>query len=111
MNELKKIFFIYQNLMWYAGQARGEYAKLGSFIPETLMIITYFTVRGIDIKIWHIPLAYLAIMMLAVVIGKFLVVIGVAKYNATLGNTHNPELQKILTILEDDKRRKNNARD
>ncbi len=86
--------------MWYAGQTKSEYGKIGSWIPETLMLMTYLSVKGIDIVWWQIPVAYMILMILAALIGKFLVVIGVTKYVTTLGNDHNPEIQEIIKLLK-----------
>jgi len=82
--------------MWYAAQARGEYAKIGSFIPETLAIITLLSVRGVSVPFWHIPLYYLTLMIVAAGVGRFLVWVGILRYNTTLGNNHNAELRELL---------------
>jgi hypothetical protein len=100
MDFLKKIFFSYQKVCWYVNLAKGEYAKVGSFIPETLMVMTYLTVQGVKIESWYIPIFYLLIMGVAAIIGVFLAKIGVAKYNTTLGNAHNEELTRILSLTE-----------
>lgn len=86
--------------MWYAGQTKSEYGKIGSWVPETLMLLTYLTVKGVEVKPWYIPLAYFLLMIVAALVGKFLVVIGVVKYTTALGNEHNEDLQKIIKLLE-----------
>ena len=96
--KLKTLFLFYQRGMWYTNQAKGEYAKIGSFIPETLMIMTYLTVKGIEVKGWYVPLAYLLLMVIAAGLGKFFVLIGVTRYNNSLSNDHNAE---IMGIRED----------
>lgn len=97
---LKKIFFRYQQFLWYAGQAKSEYGKIGSWVPETLMIMTYLTVKGVEIKPWYIPIAYLSLLVIAALVGKILATIGVVKYVTKLGNEHNEDLQKIIKLLE-----------
>lgn len=101
MELLKKLFFSYQRLAWYINQAKGEYAKFGSFIPETLMIMTYLSVKGVKVETWHIPFFYVLVMIVAALIGKTLDLVGVVRYNQSLGNKRNDELIKILKDLEE----------
>jgi len=82
--------------MFYAGQTKGEYGKIGSWIPETLMVMTYLTVKGISVKWWYIPIAYLILMSVAAVIGKLLLMTGVLKYVNKINNSHNEEITEIL---------------
>ena len=93
-------FEIYQKGMFYVSQFAGEYGKIGRFINETLMIATYLTVKGTDVKPIHIIGLYLFIILFAAIIGKILVAIGVADYNNRLANAYNPEIQKIVKDLE-----------
>lgn len=97
---LKWLFFKYQRALWYAGQAKSEYGKIGSWIPETLMLLTYLTVNGFKVQVWHIVIAYIILIILAALIGKFFVVIGVTKYTTSLGNEHNPELTEVLERIK-----------
>jgi len=97
---IKLLFFKYQKVMFYVAQAKGEYGKVGSFIPETLAIMTYLSVKGIDIKWWFIPIGYALIILIAAIIGKILDLIGVVRYNQTLGNKRNEELQAIIQDLQ-----------
>ncbi len=89
--------------MWHASLAKSEYAKVGSFIPESLAVATLLKVSGYNVPFWHYPLYYLVIMVIAAVVGRFLAYIGVAKINATYGNQHNPEIQEIITLLKEKK--------
>lgn len=96
----KSIFFTYQRVMWYAQVSKNEYAKIGSFIPETLGILIYLQIRGIQTPIWQVPLYYVCLMIVAAAVGKILTVIGVMRYGNKLSNEHNEELSEILRILK-----------
>ena len=100
---MKKLFFSYQKAFFYVNVFKGEYAKIGSFIPETLMIMTFLTVRGVEVKTWYIPVFYIGIVIISGLIGKFLVLIGVSRYNNKLSNKQNEELMEILEILRKQK--------
>lgn len=97
---LKKLFFSYQRLFWYVGQAKTEYGKFGSFIPETLTILTYLSVKNVEVKAWHIPIAYIFLLLIAGLIGKVIAWLGITKYNNTLNNDHNKEILEILERLK-----------
>lgn len=97
---MKQLFFWYQKVMWYAAQSKGEYAKVGSFIPEAISLVTLLTVRGVRIPLWQIPIFYLLLLVVAALVGKVLVILGVARYNNTLANTQNAELQEILKTIK-----------
>jgi hypothetical protein len=101
MEYIRKLFFGYQKIAWYVNQAKGEYAKFGSFIPETLTLMTYLSVKGIEIRWWYVPLFYGGIMVIAGILGWFLAYIGVVKYNNSLANSHNEEISEILKILKE----------
>lgn len=89
----------YQHWTFYAAQADGEYAKIGRFLTPTFTLLTFLRVSGVIIKFWEICLAYLLIYSLAVVIGYWLVKMGVVSYNQKISNAQNPELLEILEIL------------
>lgn len=95
-----KLFFDYQKIMWYTNVFAGEYAKPGKFINETLLITTALAVRGIRPSFFIIVVAYISILVLAAVIGKILVFIGVVDYNNRLGNKTNPEIMEILERIK-----------
>lgn len=86
--------------MFYTGQAYGEYSKAGRFINEGVLIATFLAVRGVEIPFWQMPLIYLAVMVIAALVGKFLVVIGIVKYNTRLANKENEDLMEILERLK-----------
>jgi hypothetical protein len=86
--------------MWYMGHAKGEVTKPLQFWNETLLILTYLSVQGTTIKIQYILLAYLILFIFMVAIGKLIVKMGVVNYNTQLGNSQNPELLKILHIVQ-----------
>lgn len=98
---LKKIFFGYQKLFFYINLTKGEYAKVSGLLYETLAIMTLLAVRGINPEIWKVVLIYIFILfVIGGGVGKFLAWIGLAKYNASLSNTHNPEFQILLSKVE-----------
>jgi len=86
--------------MFYAAQTKGEYGKIGSWVPEALMIMTFLAVKGVVLEWWYVPIAYVGLLLIAAVIGKFLLATGVLKYVTKINNEHNPELQEILSILK-----------
>lgn len=97
---LKKAFYSYQKCFFYVNTAKGEYAKIGSFIPETLMILTYLKLNGVSVKVWQIPLFYLGLILIAGVGGWILAErIGVQRLNNTIGNEHNEQITEILTRI------------
>lgn len=102
MNWLKKFYTQdYQHWTFWAAQADGEYAKIGRFLTPTFTLLTFLRVSGVVIRFWEICLAYLIIYTLAVVIGWWLVKLGVVSYNTRLGNDQNPQIQQILKQQEE----------
>ena len=91
----------YQKWMWYANITQSEISKPMRFMSETLQIATYLAVIGIVIKPTTWATIYLAIFVVAGVIGKFLLDWGVVKYLTSLGNEHNPEITAIKKGVED----------
>lgn len=101
MRELAhKIFLRYQKLMWYANQAKFEAYKPLSVINEFLIIVVWFEVRGIQFTYTQLAGAYVLLQLVFILIGVFLTKIGIVKFNTTLGNKQNPELIKILRVVE-----------
>lgn len=96
---IKKIFFKYQQFMWYTSQAGNEISKPLRFYSETLLLITALGIYGIKFTISQILLFYIFIILIAGMFGIFITRIGVVKYNQTLSNEQNVELQKIIKKL------------
>lgn len=94
---LKKAFFGYQKMFFYINIAKGEYAKLSGLLYETLGILTLLALHNINPKLWQVVLIYILILFgVGTIAGKFLVWVGIVKYNNSLGNKQNSELTEIL---------------
>lgn len=94
---LKKIFFIYQKGLWYISHTAGEYGKLAGFVNNILLFATVLaTVFNIHLTLRQMVSLWLILMIACLLIGVFLVKIGVVAYNARLGNSQNKELLEIL---------------
>lgn len=91
---------VYQRAMFYASQFGSEVGKPLRFITETLQVATYLTVIGFIVKPYMLVFVYIFILLAAIAIGRWLAYIGIVKYNTTLNNNHNPELQRILQELQ-----------
>ena len=86
--------------MWYMGIAKGEITKPLQFWNETLLILTFLTVRGIETKISYIVIAYFLVFFAFIAIGKIIVELGIVKYQTMLGNSQNNELLEILERIK-----------
>ena len=85
---------------WYMGVAKGEITKPLQFWNETLLILIYLkTINIVPTIYWTLGI-YIIIYVLFVVVGKFLVWLGVLAYNTRLGNLQNPEIMEIIKRLE-----------
>lgn len=82
--------------MWYMSHSKAELNKPLQFWNETLLILTFLTVRNINVPTGTVVIIYLAVFLALVIAGKILVKIGVVRFNTRLGNTQNPELLEIL---------------
>ena len=86
--------------MWYMAQAKGEIIKPLQFWNETLLILTFLSVKGINVKIsWMIGI-YLIVFIFIIIIGKIIVKIGMVSYTIKLGNSQNLELLEILERIK-----------
>lgn len=98
---LKSIFFKYQKAMFYVAQTGSELGKPLRFFVEFGILILLLDKVGISLTIYHQILIYLGILIFAMIFGWFMVHIGVTKYNTTLANKQNEEIQEILKILKE----------
>jgi hypothetical protein len=97
MKILKFIFFEYQKALWYIGQSATEYGKLAGFVNNILLAATFLaTVFGIHLNLKQLLILWFILMISCLVLGIFLVRIGVASYNTRLANKQNMELMEIL---------------
>lgn len=122
MNEKQKlktlgrpVLYFYQRMFWYIQNAKNELLKPLGFYNETLLILTFLSVRfDFNPGVQSIILAYLAALALLSVIGKIVVKVGVVDYNNTINNRQNPELMAILKSINEIKAEikeiKNNGR-
>jgi len=93
---LKKLFYLYQRSFWYLNFAADEANKPLRLWNETLLLLTFLAVRGINVPGKWVILTYIAVIFIASVVGKVIVKLGIVKYNKRLGNSQNPELLEIL---------------
>lgn len=98
--KIKSILFEYQKIMFYIGQASGEFGKPLRFMSEFILIILWLKTFGIDLTFGQQAIIYLVLMCIAATIGFILLRLGILKFNTRLSNTHNLEIQKILKKLE-----------
>ncbi len=104
---MKKLFFLYQDSMFYIAQTAGEYGKLAGFVNNILLAATFLaTVFNIHLSLKQLALLWFVLMMSCYGIGIVLVRTGVTAYNARLANKQNPELLEILEILKEMKHAK-----
>lgn len=96
----------YQGIVYAISVARAEYEKIGSFFTPTLLLLTVLKLY-LNIHWWVVPLVILFATISAYWVGKFLIIQGVPKKTAQLGNQQNPELMEILTWIRKQKNANN----
>ncbi len=97
----KKIWFTYQLSKFFEGAAMQEYSAIINFVnPATLGIwLLVFKSFGL-LKVWWLLIIFEVIRkILFILIGIFLVDKGSVKYQASVSNSQNPELQEILSFI------------
>lgn len=92
---MKKLFFVYQRMMWYASQTGAEMSKPLRFYSETALLVILLKSFDIIVNWKQAIIFYLLIMIFAISLGKFLTRIGVVAYNNQLANQQNELLLKI----------------
>ena len=90
--------------MFYVSQTGTELSKPLRFYSETMLLLALLAIYGYKFTITQILGFYIFILFIAGIIGYMLVKIGVTAYNTKLSNEQNPELKKIIKILESDKK-------
>lgn len=98
---LKRALYFYQRFFWYVAQAKNEGLKPLGFWNETLLILTFLSVRGYEPTVPMILGGYTFLLILAVIIGKIIVVLGIVRYNNRINNHQNAELMEILNRLKE----------
>lgn len=96
----KGLLYLYQRLFWYVSLAKNEALKPLGFWNETLLILTFLAVSGQRPALKYILIAYVAILLIAAIIGKIIVGMGIVKYNTKIANHQNPELMEILDEIK-----------
>lgn len=94
------LWYWYQVAMWYLSLTAGEYGKIGRFVNEFLLLMTFLTVRGIRITKKQAAIAYIAVVVIAVVVGIGIKNIGTVKIGNELNNKENPQMVEILERLK-----------
>jgi hypothetical protein len=93
---MKKILYLYQRAFWYVGLAKNEALKPLGFWNETLLILTWLAVNNQRPALKYVLAAYAGVLVLATLIGKVIVMLGIVRYNTKIANHQNPELMEIL---------------
>jgi len=98
----KRFLYFYQRVFWYVSQAKNEALKPLGFWNETVLILTFLSIRfNFNPAVTDILLAYLVALAVAAMAGKLLVMLGVVQYNNKIANKQNPELMLILKKIEE----------
>ena len=98
---MKNLLYFYQRTFWYLQQAKNELLKPLGFYNETLLILTFLSVRfDFNPSITQILLAYLVVLIIGSAVGNVIVRLGIVRYNTKITNHQNPELMLILEKLE-----------
>ena len=100
-NKINKLIYYYQQSMFYANVAVGELRKPGVLINESIMVSTLLAVKGLDIGIATIAVAYILIMSAATVFGRIIIKRKVMALNNTFNNRENNELQEIIQNVKE----------
>lgn len=94
--KVKTFLFWYQKQMWYFQTTVAEAKKPLQFANEALLILTFLTVRGVEVEFKEMILIYLGVILGFIILGKILVSLGVLQFINKFGNSQNPELLEIL---------------
>lgn len=95
------LMYLYQRAFFYTLLAKNELLKPLGFWNETVLILTFLSVRfNFNPALTTILLTYLIFLALMSVAGKILVITGVPKYNTSINNRENPELLEVLERLK-----------
>jgi len=95
-----KVWNKYQKMMWYISQAGTEVGKPLRFYSEAALLLLMLDNFGFSLSPGKFIMLYIIILLIAWIAGIVLAKIGTVKYNATLSNNHNLELQEILKIVK-----------
>ena len=96
----KGLQFFYQRAMFYAANVAANELRKPLFALNEMALLTLLLDKwGVDVQpLWYVTI-YLFLLVAFVVIGKIMVVMGMVKYNSTLGNYQNPEFMAIVDQL------------
>ena len=92
------LYLRYQDAMWLANQAKAEAYKPLSVLNEYLLLIGVFKLYGISFSLFELVSFYVVLQFVFIVVGWFLVRLGIVKYNTRLGNKQNPELLNLIAL-------------
>jgi len=106
MNIFKRLFYMYQQAMFYVAQTGAELSKPLRFYNETLLLLTFLAVN-VDLKpAWYqILIAYICVLGIALIVGMILDKIGIVHFNTQLANDRNNDLKEILKTVKEIKNR------
>lgn len=97
----KAALYFYQRIFFYIAQAKNEALKPLGFWNETILILTWLAVNGHKPTLHEIIIAYLIVVVVAALIGKLIVWLGIVSYNTKIANHQNPELMEILGEIKE----------
>lgn len=100
MDFLNFLWLKYQYAMWLMSLTAGEYGKIGRFVNEFLLLLTFLSVRNIKITKKQAAIAYSLIVIIAIFVGVFLKDIGTVKINNDIANQQNPQMIQIQEDLK-----------
>ena len=85
--------------MWLKGLGKSELNKQMEFFNEALLLLTFFSVRKINISIAEVAIGYIILVVALIFIGKLIRDLGIVKYSTELGSFENPQLLDILDTV------------
>lgn len=101
-NRGRGMTYLYQRFFFYVSTFKNELLKPLGFWNEAILLLTFLSVRfEFNPTAKQTILGYLGVLFVAGILGKLLATFGVIKYNQSISNAHNPELQKVLEELRE----------
>lgn len=92
----------YQKSFYHIGLAKSEALKPLVFFDYTISLLTFLAVWGnFRPSPSQIGISYLVVLVMALIIGRLLIKLGVVKYNNKIANEQNEEFMQILNKLDD----------
>lgn len=100
-DKAKSFLNLYQRAFWYIAQAKQELLKPLGLWNETILILTFLSVKGYDIGLSETLIGYVIILLILALVGKIITALGIVSYNMSISNKQNPELNTILRKIDE----------